>query len=308
MESLVPFLNKLIIRSGKIQIQNTPTRGRGIFATSSIKKYEKIFKSLPLAFWPSTHSMDLLKKSSTSSPSLSPSSSNSSFCYLCYTSDLNRICDECQQPQQPQAKNISHDLKKFNQNLLQNPLSTQSSFVNITAIVAYRIALELKSGYQNTFLTTHLLTFPILDSTNNEEFTKKYSINFEQLKYYLSTFGLESQYTSFLTLEWYLKMIGILNLNTIEIPENQSISGNALYDSISLFNHSCKPNITISFHGVEATVIALKDLSPNEELFLDYVGNDQELNSNDDKRYEYLNYNYGIQCRGVECSCGKFHS
>jgi SET domain-containing protein len=310
-QQLVELLNKLVIRSPKIQIQHTTLRGRGIFATSPLKQHEKIFTSLPVAFWsssslssPTTSSpLSPERGSVTSSTSFPSTSSSSPLCTICYKSQLS--CSDCQSQEE-----LFTNLKKYHEMLLQNPLSSQSHFINLIGLLAYRICLELKLGYQNTFYLTHLFTFPILDKTKdgNNFMESSYSTSYQQLRNHLISLGYESQLQSFLDLDWYLKMIGVLNLNTIQIPSSQRINGVALYDSISFINHSCQPNVTLAFNGVEASVIALKELKTNEELFLDYVGNDSDLNSNDQKRYEYLHYNYGILCQGSEsgCACGKY--
>lgn len=311
MAQLVELLNKLVIRGPKIQIQHTNLRGRGIFATSPIKLHEKIMTSLPIAFWSSS-----LITSSSTVPTPYPSSSSPSplDCSICYKPQLS--CSECQSQQE-----LFSILKQYHQKLLSqpppspspspsSPLSSHSYFINLIALLAHRICLELQLGYQNTFYLTHLFTFPILDKDLklSESFNETYSTSYQQLRLHLVGLGFEPQLQSFFDMDWYLKMIGVLNLNSIQIPSSQRVNGVALYDSISFINHSCQPNVTLAFNGVEASVIALKELQTSEELFLDYVGNDSDLSSHDQKRYEYLHYNYGIDCQGSEsgCACGKY--
>jgi hypothetical protein len=306
MERIVEMLNKMVIRSPNITIKSTPLRGRGIFATSPIQLHEKIFTAIPLAYWPST------LPSSTISPS-------SSLCTLCYKPN-QLSCDVCELGQ----AQISKDLKLFQKNLLLNPLSSQSKFSNLIAIIAYRICLELQFGYQNTFYLSHFFTFPLLDQddTNssshqndpNEHYKKNYLDHHQHLLIHLTHLGHEKQTQQFLTYEWYLRLVGVLNLNGIQIPHNEPHPGVALYDAISFLNHSCEPNVALAFNGIEATAIALREMSVGEELFIDYVGGEggggEEGIGGTKSRFDYLSYNYGIQCQqssvAAPCSCGKY--
>jgi hypothetical protein len=330
MEQIVQMLNSLVIRCPKIKIHNTPLRGRGLFTTSPIQLHEKIFSTIPLAYWPS------------SLPSSSAPVSSTLLCPLCYKSNQSSCADYCQSQDK-----LSKDIKLFNQNLIRNPLSAESKFSNLIAMIAYRISLELQFGYQNTFLLSHFFTFPLLDDDTaspspspslgpNEEYKKSYVEHHLRLVAHLSQLGLEKQTQQFLTYEWYLRMVGVLNLNGIQIPSSEPHAGAALFDSLSFINHSCQPNVTIAFNGVEATVIALKEFSAGEELFIDYVagndkgredrggtdseakgreGTDSEAKGREGRedsqqmdRFAYLNYNYGIQCQNsaAPCSCGKY--
>jgi hypothetical protein len=73
------------------------------------------------------------------------------------------------------------------------------------------------------------------------------------------------------------------------------VDGEGLYFQILVANHSCMPNVQLSFANGDATlcISALRDIEDKEELFHDYV---RHASSSKDRRSALLQY-------GIACSC-----
>jgi SET and MYND domain-containing protein len=58
-----------------------------------------------------------------------------------------------------------------------------------------------------------------------------------------------------------------------------SSSGSALYLLASMFNHSCEPNMHVSFPHNDSTAVftAARDIAAGEQLFISYLDTDQEV-------------------------------
>lgn len=71
-------------------------------------------------------------------------------------------------------------------------------------------------------------------------------------------------------------------------------AGSALYLLGSLFNHSCEPNVHVTFPGNDSTAVftAARQIAEGEQLFITYIDAGQEL----DARQEYLAFAYGFRC------------
>jgi hypothetical protein len=71
-------------------------------------------------------------------------------------------------------------------------------------------------------------------------------------------------------------------------------AGSALYLLGSLFNHSCEPNVHVTFPGNDSTAvfIAARQIAAGEQLYITYIDAGQEL----DARQEYLAFAYGFRC------------
>lgn len=79
------------------------------------------------------------------------------------------------------------------------------------------------------------------------------------------------------------------------------LDGTAFYATICRINHSCDPNVRVTYVnspdlGLQATLIALKPISPGEELVQSYIDQFQPL----DVRQKALK-DYGFQCACPKC-------
>lgn len=79
------------------------------------------------------------------------------------------------------------------------------------------------------------------------------------------------------------------------------LDGTAFYATICRINHSCDPNVRVTYvnslqHGLQATLIALKPILPGEELVQSYIDQFQPLSV----RQKALK-DYGFQCTCSKC-------
>lgn len=285
MEGVLQFLNQLVVKTPKVHIVNN-IRGRSLVAATHIKKDEHIFTSTPLVAWPKKQSSPVRLDRN---------------CNHCFAP--NNHVSECQPCQMD--KLFMHSMKKYHK-LVKVDSSTSSAtssessrYEPMVNKLAYRLCKEIQDGYENTNYILNLLSCPDISS----DIQSGLEFQYETLKTQLAAEGLQKEMESFLTLEWYCHALGVLHLNAVGTPV--PVSGSALYDDISFINHSCKPTVGLSFHGMRATVISLTDLNPNDELFINYVEVDAEKGKwTHEQTQESLMFNYGFDCSAT-CSCGK---
>ncbi|XP_058249309.1 N-lysine methyltransferase SMYD2-B [Hemibagrus wyckioides] len=83
---------------------------------------------------------------------------------------------------------------------------------------------------------------------------------------------------------------------TVE-DEELSHVGSALFPDVALMNHSCCPNVIVTYRGTLAEVRAVKDISPGEEIFTSYI----DLLYPTEDRLERLRDSYYFTCDCKEC-------
>ncbi|KAK2846155.1 hypothetical protein Q7C36_011009 [Tachysurus vachellii] len=83
---------------------------------------------------------------------------------------------------------------------------------------------------------------------------------------------------------------------TVE-DEELSHVGSALFPDVALMNHSCCPNVIVTYRGTLAEVRAVKDISPKEEIFTSYI----DLLYPTEDRMERLRDSYYFTCDCKEC-------
>lgn len=77
-------------------------------------------------------------------------------------------------------------------------------------------------------------------------------------------------------------------------------SGSALYLLASMFNHSCDPNVDVTFPGDSATAafVTNRPVAPGEALSISYM----DANVKGGERQAHLRWAYGFNCRCKRCS------
>lgn len=73
----------------------------------------------------------------------------------------------------------------------------------------------------------------------------------------------------------------------------------AIFPRISMFNHSCNPNIRNRFNNGELLVYARRSIAEGDEIFNCYGPNDK-LNARKE-RQELLKQQYHFQCNCLSC-------
>lgn len=78
--------------------------------------------------------------------------------------------------------------------------------------------------------------------------------------------------------------------------------GTGLYELQAIINHSCEPNVQILFDNncFQLSIVALRDIQPNEEMLSSYL-NECQLSSSRHTRRKILRENYLFTCDCVRC-------
>ncbi|XP_067239033.1 N-lysine methyltransferase SMYD2-B [Chanodichthys erythropterus] len=84
---------------------------------------------------------------------------------------------------------------------------------------------------------------------------------------------------------------------TVEDEELSSL-GLAIFPDIALMNHSCCPNVIITYRGVNAEVRAVQEISPGQEIYISYI----DLLYPTEDRIERLRDAYYFSCDCKECT------
>ncbi|CCD14464.1 unnamed protein product [Trypanosoma congolense IL3000] len=94
------------------------------------------------------------------------------------------------------------------------------------------------------------------------------------------------------------------NLFRLVDPNVAHSTGVALYDAATKINHSCVPSVRfVPSHGaVKAIVMALRDVSPGEEVRTSYL--DVGAYPTNEARRNFLLHNYGFSCDCPLCNGG----
>jgi len=106
----------------------------------------------------------------------------------------------------------------------------------------------------------------------------------------------------FTSAEFIIHLISKIKCNSFTIT-NEDFSeqiGFGLYLNGSLFNHDCDPNCVQIFDGPKLKVVALRDISPDEELTISYCN----LPDCKYERQDYLD-TYGFLCTCQVCRASK---
>lgn len=123
-----------------------------------------------------------------------------------------------------------------------------------------------------------------------------------------------------LSLEWYVGMLARLHINSFRVDgvmltgdcslaEMAAVSvgaqqggslGTAVYLLASLFNHSCGPNVDVTYpmNNSTAHFVAARDIAAGEQLCISYIDASMSVNA----RQQQLDWGYGFRCRCETCT------
>ncbi|KAL7873587.1 hypothetical protein AOLI_G00126580 [Acnodon oligacanthus] len=90
-----------------------------------------------------------------------------------------------------------------------------------------------------------------------------------------------------------------VNCNGFTIEDEElSHLGSAVFPDVALMNHSCSPNVIVTYKGTVAEVRAVQEISPGEEIFNSYI----DLLYPTEDRNERLRDSYFFTCDCKECT------
>lgn len=94
-------------------------------------------------------------------------------------------------------------------------------------------------------------------------------------------------------------LFGQVNCNGFTIEDEElSHLGSAVFPDVALMNHSCSPNVIVTYKGTVAEVRAVQDIQPGDEIFNSYI----DLLYPTDDRNERLRDSYFFTCVCNECA------
>uniref|UniRef100_A0A8C9SUZ0 [histone H3]-lysine(4) N-trimethyltransferase n=1 Tax=Scleropages formosus TaxID=113540 RepID=A0A8C9SUZ0_SCLFO len=89
-----------------------------------------------------------------------------------------------------------------------------------------------------------------------------------------------------------------VNCNGFTIEDEElSHLGSAVFPDVALMNHSCNPNVIVTYKGTVAEVRAVQEIKPGEEIFTSYI----DLLYPTEDRNERLTDSYFFTCECKEC-------
>ncbi|CAL8243514.1 unnamed protein product [Lota lota] len=95
-----------------------------------------------------------------------------------------------------------------------------------------------------------------------------------------------------------IELFGQVNCNGFTIEDEElSHLGSAVFPDVALMNHSCSPNVIVTYKGTVAEVRAVQDINPGDEVFNSYI---DLLYPTEDRR-ERLIDSYFFNCQCDEC-------
>ncbi|XP_076843950.1 N-lysine methyltransferase SMYD2-A [Brachyhypopomus gauderio] len=96
-----------------------------------------------------------------------------------------------------------------------------------------------------------------------------------------------------------VRLFAQVNCNGFTIEDEElSHLGSAVFPDVALMNHSCSPNVIVTYKGTVAEVRAIREISPGEELFNSYI----DLLYPTEDRNERLMESYFFTCDCEECT------
>jgi len=94
-------------------------------------------------------------------------------------------------------------------------------------------------------------------------------------------------------------LFGQVNCNGFTIEDEElSHLGSAAFPDVALMNHSCSPNVIVTYKGTVAEVRAVQEINPGDEIFNSYI----DLLYPTEDRNERLVDSYFFSCECTECT------
>lgn len=108
-----------------------------------------------------------------------------------------------------------------------------------------------------------------------------------------------SKYLDFPDHQALLRLISQIHCNGFTLEDEElSHIGLAVFPDIALVNHSCCPNVIVTYRGINAEVRAVQEISQGQEIYISYI----DLLYPTVDRIERLRDTYYFSCDCKECS------
>lgn len=175
----------------------------------------------------------------------------------------------------------------------------------IADIVLRKTLEELKGGETNTAIILAHLAFPqqLLAQSQTPEEKQRIVEGISEVKRIVNASTREFELMDMDTAE-YLRYWGVLYLNAVRGPGDRL----SLFSTASMLNHACTPSVGLLFDpDGAAAVVALRDLTVDQELTINYVEGRAEAEGwTSAQQQRHLHDSYGITCTGTpDCVCKK---
>lgn len=101
-----------------------------------------------------------------------------------------------------------------------------------------------------------------------------------------------------LTVEELVHYLNVFKSNNFAIDDKDMFAiGEGTFPIAALFNHSCRPNAVIMFEGAHASIHAIEDIQPGQEVTISYV----DAAHSRSYRQKYLKEKYFFDCTCHRC-------
>lgn len=295
-----------------------PNKGHGLVATQDIATGTVVLSETPVAAIRATDSVCsrcLSQLSNTLDPLLQCQQCNAAqYCSAeCASSDLpvHRLLCRCQHTNTIVGTDSDGDSKL-------TTLTNQLVTTYITQIMSAGRQKQQQSSdatvapvTPNTVWHQCLQHLCYMRLSANDTHITNYTRLLQQLAHKLNM--RESILQQIVPIEMYLRILGIIHLNTFAVfnsseagaaaSEQQQI-GSSLFATASLLNHACQPNVQMQWTNQQspssksyAQYVATRPVMAGAELTVSYLDDSWPLQ----QRQEHLSWAYGFQCECDRC-------
>eukprot|EP01135_Chromosphaera_perkinsii_P007453 Nk52_evm5s859 gene=Nk52_evmTU5s859 len=306
----VPYLVQLA-NNTPTAIKIVPEKGRGLFATRSFKAGEVVYREMPFV----AQSV-LLRKPICCSQCLKPFPRVKSKESSIRENDVLLCSNTCKNTAFDQYGHLSVGENNSMDDFVEYCYSVERKFPILVARIMGRIIEDVRKNASVSKTVTplsHLSYADIPTSKIPHEWVEDYAA-------FKKSFLVGSKNAEFFTVEWFVRMLSMLNLNSfrVEIETDSDIenedseddvgrltnetvnTGTALYFLSSFINHDCSPNLRGHWPcSSEMFLISNRDIREGEELTVSYIANQQNMRVGE--RRDFLHWAYGFECQCPLC-------
>eukprot|EP00240_Pyramimonas_obovata_P006056 CAMPEP_0118947288 /NCGR_PEP_ID=MMETSP1169-20130426/45738_1 /TAXON_ID=36882 /ORGANISM="Pyramimonas obovata, Strain CCMP722" /LENGTH=338 /DNA_ID=CAMNT_0006893471 /DNA_START=157 /DNA_END=1173 /DNA_ORIENTATION=+ len=308
------WCNASVRKEALVEVRQTESAGRGMFAAKALLAGEEIFRVHPIVVHPTIESQQTV-------------------CFHC----LRPLPQQQHQPSTSKGQDCQNHHKfcgeKCREAAWDSYLQLQSSVdlsdleehCRVTGVkfplVIGRLAFLCLAGQREPDALSMLCYANIAQPPR--EWMHEYGLLRNALERGMGS-GFEAHQLAFLTEEWYVNQLARLHLNAfkvelvrpLELGSEQMLlamadcvtgGGNTAYGACgtgvyllpSFFNHSCDPNVDVEFpeNNSTMTLRTRRDVTVGEELYITYI----DASAAAGMRQKELQWGYGFVCQCSRC-------